>query len=90
VQKQVEALLSSMMLDCAALSAAATPVPGRRARRMIARLDAIALGESHDDDAGLAALIRGQSQDLAVRGSRFAKRWAHIAVFNRRHALVNV
>jgi hypothetical protein len=84
------ALISGLMLD--AMSAAAPPVitPGRRARRLVERLDGRRTHLTDEVNAGDAIPFSLVTEHATVRGVTLDEEWAHLTVFNRRHPLVEV
>jgi hypothetical protein len=83
-------LLTSLMLDALASGAAAEVTPGRRARRLVERLDARHAHHASELDAGAGETFVLDTQYAALRGVALDDEWAHLAAFNRRHPLVEV
>jgi len=78
-----EALLRSAALD--ALDLAGLPTPGRRARRFLDRVSAVAVSES---DAGLGTALRGASPYARLDALAWRGRAVHTVALNPRHELV--
>lgn len=57
---------------------------------MAGRIDALSLSPAPDRNAGIADAHAGESAELIMRGTSFEDRWAHLAVFDRRHPLVRL
>lgn len=90
LEAQIDALLQSVLLDAGTLAGASEPVPGRRTRRMAGRIEALSVSRAPDSNAGIADAHAGESAELVMRGTSFGDRWAHVAVFDRRHPLVRL
>lgn len=90
---KITALLSSVLLDAATLPAdgqAGGDVPGRRARRMAARIETLRMAElpdADDMDAGICRRVADSDEVLAGRGLLVGDRRAHLSVLDRRHPL---
>jgi hypothetical protein len=83
-------LLAALMLDALASGAAAEVTPGRRARRLVERLDARHAHHASELDAGAGETFVLDTQYAALRGVALDDEWAHLTAFNRRHPLVEV
>jgi hypothetical protein len=81
-------LLASLMLDALASGAAAEVTPGRRARRLVERLDARHAHHASALDAGAGQTFVLDTPYAALRGVTLDEGWAHLTAFNRRHPLV--
>lgn len=84
------ALLEAAALDAALLGGATTPVPARRARRLMARLDRACVGRT-EDDAGDGLAIGATTPHLAARGiATYDGQLAHLSVLNAQHPLMEM
>ena len=83
-------LLGALMLDALASGAPSEMTPGRRARRLVERLDGRRAHHASALDAGAGDTFVLDTQYAALRGVAFGKEWAHLTAFNRRHPLVEV
>ena len=83
-------LLGALMLDALASSATSEVTPGRRARRLVERLDGRHTHHSPALDAGSGDTFVLDTQYAALRGVALDGSWAHLTAFNRRHPLVEV
>ena len=86
----IEALLESVLLEAMALPGANEPVPDRRARCMIGRLEALPLRVAPDHHAGLATSLESRSEKVVVRATEFDGSIVHVIAFDRRHPLARV
>jgi Cu+-exporting ATPase len=80
----------SLLLLVIASGAAAEVTPGRRARRLVERLDARHAHHASELDAGAGETFVLDTQYAALRGVALDDEWAHLTAFNRRHPLVEV
>ncbi len=65
------------------------PVPSRRARRMLARLDPVDLWADDLDDGGVA--VRADTSHAQIRGVALAdRRIAHLSILNIKHPLLEM
>ena len=64
--------------------------PGRRARRMVERLDGREATQDHHVDAGAGELFALDTEHAVVRGVTVDHAWAHLSAFNRQHPLLEV
>ena len=83
-------LLSGMMLDAMASGAPLVATPGRRARRMVERLDGRLARHAVGVDAGDGEPFALDTEYAALRGVTLDQEWAHLSAFNRHHPLVEV
>jgi hypothetical protein len=83
-------LLSSLLLDAVSSGAPIEVTPGRRARRMVERLDGRRIHHATGVDAGDAEPFALQTEHAALRGVTLDREWAHLSAFNRHHPLVEV
>lgn len=83
-------LLAGLMVDAVASAAPVVVTPGRRARRMIERLDGRRIARAPGVDAGDAVPLVLETEFAALRGVTLDQEWAHLSAFNRRHPLVAV
>ena len=83
-------LLTGMLLDAVARGIPAEVTPGRRARRLVGRLDGLTARADRGIDAGLATSFAADTANTVVRGVGIGDRWAHLTVLNRRHQLLEV
>jgi hypothetical protein len=84
------ALISGLMLDAMSAAAPTVITPGRRARRLVERLDERRAHLADEVNAGDAIPFSLVTEHAAVRGVSLDEQWAHLTVFNRRHPLVEV
>lgn len=85
------ALLEAAALDAALLGdGPRTPVPARRARRMMARLDTAEVAQT-EDDAGDGLALSAMTPHLVARGIATGDgRLAHLSVLNAQHPLMEM
>ena len=81
-------LLAGLMVDAISSAAPDVVTPGRRARRMVERLDGRRVARSRGVDAGDAVPLVLETEYAALRGVTLDEEWAHLSAFNRRHPLV--
>jgi hypothetical protein len=86
----MEALLTGLLLDAVAASAPVESTPARRARRIAERLDGEQFHRRPDVDAGLGVPLAFDTRSLAARGTTVGEQWAHLSVFNRTHAVLQL
>jgi hypothetical protein len=83
-------LLSGLMLDAMSSGAPVAITPGRRARRMVERLDGRHIHHATGVDAGDGEPFALDTEYAALRGVTLDQEWAHLSAFNRHHPLVEV
>ena len=83
-------LIAGLMVDALAGATPMAVTPGRRARRLVERLDGRCAHLADQVNAGDAAPFSLITEYAAVRGVTLDEQWAHLTVFNRRHPLVEV
>jgi hypothetical protein len=83
-------LLSGLLLDAQVSGVPAVQTPGRRARRMVERLDGRQVQRATGIDAGDAEPFVLETEYAALRGVTLDEEWAHLSAFNRHHSLVEV
>ena len=83
-------LLAALMLDALASGGPSELTPGRRARRLVERLDGRHTHHSPALDAGSGDTFVLDTQYAALRGVALDDSWVHLTAFNRRHPLVEV
>ena len=83
-------LISGLMLDAISTAAPTVITPGRRARRMVERLDGRRTHLAEEVNAGDGIPFSLITEYAAVRGVTLDEQWAHLTAFNRRHPLVEV
>lgn len=88
--KALPDLLSGLLLDAQASGVPEVETPGRRARRMVERLDGRRIRQAENVDAGDATPFDLQTEYAALRGVTLDEEWAHLSAFNRHHPLVQI
>ena len=83
-------LLAGLLLDASAAGMVVEATPGRRARRLVNRLEALKAGPDLTVDAGMGTAFGADSPYAALRGVGVDDRWVHLTVLNRRHSLLTV
>lgn len=83
-------LLSGLLVDAMASGAPNEVTPGRRARRMVERLDGRRIRHASGVDAGDGESRALETAHAVLRGVTMADQWAHLSAFNRHHPLVKV
>jgi hypothetical protein len=83
-------LIAGLMVDALSSPAPMIITPGRRARRLVERLDGRRAHLAEAVDAGDAIPFSLATEYAAVRGVSLDEEWAHLTAFNRRHPLVEV
>lgn len=83
-------LISGLMIDAISCATPMVITPGRRARRLVERLDGRRTHLADEVNAGDAIPFSLVTEHAAVRGVTLDEQWAHLTVFNRRHPLVEV
>ena len=83
-------LLAGLMVDAVSSGAPDVITPGRRARRMVERLDGRRTTRARGVDAGDAVPLVLETEYAALHGVTLDEEWAHLSAFNRRHPLVAV
>ena len=83
-------LIAGLMLDAISTAAEAVITPGRRARRLVERLDGRRAHLDEGVNAGDGIPFSLITDYAAVRGVTLDGQWAHLTAFNRRHPLVEV
>jgi hypothetical protein len=79
-----------VLVETVALPGASEPVPERRARRMVNRLEALPLLGTGYHEAGLATSLESSSEKVIVRATEFVGSIVHVVAFDRRHPLARV
>lgn len=83
-------LLTGLLLDALASNQPVATTPSRRVRRLMKGIDGRQVARIKDVDAGAGQSYSLDTEHAVVRGITLDQEWAHLTVFNRDHALVEV
>ena len=86
LQRHLPALVDAIAVDAALLTP--VPTPGRRARRVVERLEHLRLTHDVTRDAGDGRTVAGHTAYHGASGVVWNGELAHATVFNRRHPLL--